>query len=373
MKKRWIAMLLTGCLLLGLTGCGGKEDPPEQPPEEEKQEEVVPPPVEEVPEVESEPEPEPVEPVPGGINPLTGLPMEEEYENNRPIAVMFNNLKAAQPQLGVSQADIIYEIPAEGGITRMIGLFQTMEGVQNLGSIRSTRTYYLEVALGHDAVLLHAGGSPDAYNKIDSWDVDNIDGVRGGHGEEKVFWRDAERKKSAGYEHSLLTCGENVLEYLAKGRYATQHADGYSYPISFVEEGTPANGNPANKVRLVFSQYKTGLFEYDAETDLYMVSQYGGDYVDGNSGEQVGVTNLLVLETDINTIAGDKEGRLTVDMDGEGKGTYFCGGKSVPITWSKADRNSPFVYRCNGAPLALEAGVSYICIMDPGQSVLSVE
>ena len=372
MKKRWIAMLLTGCLLFGLTGCGGKDEVPEQPPEEEKQEEVVtPPPVEELPEVV--PEPEPVEPVPSGINPLTGLPMEEKYENNRPMAVMFNNLKAAQPQLGVSQADIIYEIPAEGGITRMVGLYQTLEGVETLGSIRSTRTYYLEVALGHDAVLVHAGASPDAYSKISSWGVNNIDGVKGGHGEEKVFWRDAERKKTAGYEHSLLTSGEKVQEYLDKGRYATQHAEGYSYPITFVEEGTPANGNPATKIRLVFSQYKTGLFEYDAATDLYMVSQYGGDYIDGNSGEQVGVTNLLVLETDINEIAGDKEGRLTVDMAGEGKGTYFCGGKSVPITWSKADRNSPFVYQCNGAPLALEVGVSYVCIVDPARSVLSVE
>lgn len=366
MKKRWIAMLLTGCLLFSLSGCG-REKVPEQPPEEEQQEEVGVPPVEEVPEVEPE------EPVPGGINPLTGLPMEEVYENNRPVAVMFNNLKAAQPQLGVSQADIIYEIPAEGGITRMVGLFQTLEGVGTLGSIRSTRPYYLEVALGHDAVLVHAGASPDAYKKISSWDVDNIDGVKGGNGLEKVFWRDAERKKNAGYEHSLLTSGENVQTWLDAGRYSTQHAEGYNYPVTFVEEGTPANGTPAAKVRLVFSQYKTGIFDYDEATGLYMVSQYGGEYVDGNSGQQVGVTNLLVLETDINEIAGDKAGRLTVDMDGEGKGTYFCGGRSVPITWSKADRNSPFIYRCNGEALALEAGKSYVCIIDRARSVLTVE
>ena len=75
--------------------------------------------------------------------------------------VMLNNLKDAMPQLGVSKADIIYEIPAEGGVTRMIGVFQSLEGVETLGSIRSTRPYYLEVALGHDAILVHAGASPD--------------------------------------------------------------------------------------------------------------------------------------------------------------------------------------------------------------------
>ena len=121
------------------------------------------------------------------------------------------------------------------------------------------------------------------------------------------------------------------------------------------------------------TNYKTGVFEYDPETMLYKISQYGKAYTDGNTGEQVSVTNVLILETAISVISGDKEGRLTVKMTGEGAGTYFCGGKSVPITWSKADRNSPFVYTCNGAPLALETGVSYICIMDPADSVLSVE
>ena len=37
---------------------------------------------------------------------------------------MLNNLKKAQPQLGNSQADIIYEVPAEGGITRMLAVYQ---------------------------------------------------------------------------------------------------------------------------------------------------------------------------------------------------------------------------------------------------------
>ena len=65
---------------------------------------------------------------------------------------MFNNLKAAQPQLGISRADIIYEVPAEGGITRMLGVFQNISGAGVLGSIRSARPYYIELALGLDAL-----------------------------------------------------------------------------------------------------------------------------------------------------------------------------------------------------------------------------
>lgn len=61
---------------------------------------------------------------------------------------MLHNLKEALPQLGQSSADIIYEVPAEGGITRMLGVYQSLDGVGTIGSIRSARPYYLELALG---------------------------------------------------------------------------------------------------------------------------------------------------------------------------------------------------------------------------------
>ena len=182
MKTRMLAFWLAAAMLLSLTGCGKEEteEPPVQTPVEN-------------PEPEPEPESEPEPPyVPAGTNPLTGLPMEPEDEEKRPVAVMLNNLKAAQPQLGISQADIIYEVTAEGGITRMLGLYQTMDGIGTLGSIRSTRPYYIELALGHDALLVHAGGSQEAYSDIYSWKVDNMDGVRGGSDAE-IFWRDRDR------------------------------------------------------------------------------------------------------------------------------------------------------------------------------------
>ena len=360
MKKRTAAMFLAGLMLLGLMGCGGGETEAAEPPE--------PPPVEEP---EPEPEPEPVDP--SLLNPLSGEVMERDVRSLRPVAVMFNNLKEAQPQLGISQADIIYEIPAEGGITRMVGVYQSMEGVGTLGSIRSTRSYYLEVALGHDALLVHAGGSPDAYRDIPNWGVDNMDGVRGGS-DARIFWRDQERRKTMDYEHTLVTSGENILEYLAGGRYRTEHPEGYCYVQEFTDDGTPENGTPAERIKLRYTSYKTGTFDYDAGTGLYLVGQYGGPYTDGSNGEQISVTNVLVLETDIHVIPGDKEGRLDVKLTGAGNGTYFCGGKSVPIQWSKADRNSQFVYRLtDGTPLVLGQGVSYICIMDPDTGRLEIE
>ena len=360
MRKRLFALALALGLALSLLGCGGETPPPE--PEEETE-----------PPVAEEPEPEPAPYVPAGTNPLTGEPMEPEFEHDRPVAVMFNNLKAAQPQLGISQADIIYEVPAEGGITRMLGVFQTLEGVGNLGSIRSARTYYLELALGHDALLVHAGGSPDAYSKISAWGVDNMDGVNGGS-DAKIFWRDPERRKTMSYEHCLVTSGESIQDYLAQGHFETTHAAGYTDGQLFTADGTPADGVTAEHVTLKFSNYKTGTFDYDPQTGLYLAGQYGGAYTDGEPGEQVAVRNLLVLETSISVISGDTAGRLSVKLTGSGEGTFFCGGRAVPIRWSKADRNSPFVYTLeNGYPLALGKGNRYVCIMSPRSSTLSYE
>ena len=359
MKRRVLALLLAIWMTCALAGCGKEPPAQAEPP-------AAPPPVE-----EPEPEPEPY--VPSGINPLTGEPMEPEYENNRPVAVMLNNLKAAQPQLGVSRADIIYEVPAEGGITRMLGVYQSLEGVENLGSIRSARSYYLELALGLDALYVHAGGSPGAYRDIPAWGVDNMDGVRGSE-DAGIFWRDQERRKTKGYEHSLLTSGEKIQEYLDTGTLRTEHREGYVYPQAFIPDGTPAGGSPAEHVKVRFSAYKTGTFDYDAESGKYLAGQYGKEYVDGGTGEQVAVTNLLVLETGISVISGDTEGRLNVRLTGEGTGTFFCGGKSVPILWSKAERNSPFVYTLeDGKLLALGQGNSYVCIISPKTSKVTFE
>ena len=356
MKKRAWALALA--FLLVLTGCGKKEEPVPDPEPPAAEEPIV------TPEPEADPEPA----VPAGINPLTGLPMEPEYERSRPVAVMLNNLKKAQPQLGVSLADIIYEVPAEGGITRMLGVYQTLDGVGNLGSIRSARPYYIELAMGHDALYVHAGGSPEAYQDLKSWKVDYIDGVNGSARQSAVFWRDPERKKNKGYEHSLLASGETIQSFWDNSKYPKTHQDGYSYPQTFTDDPL-TGGTAAEHIKLYYTSYKTGLFDYDAETGKYLVSQYQAPYVDGNTGEQVGVTNLLILETSISAISGDTAGRLKVRTTGEGEGTLYRSGQCIPIHWSRSNRDVPFSYTTSdGQPLALGRGNSYVCLINPGSS-----
>jgi hypothetical protein len=304
----------------------------------------------------------------GARNPLTGLPIDEEWVNARPIAIMLNNLKAALPQQGNSQADIIYEALAEGGITRMLGVYQTVEGVGEIGSVRSSRPYYLELALGHDAIYMHAGGSQDAYAKIKEWNVTAMDFVRT-NAYSAVFWRDKERMKNNGYEHSVLTSGDAILKNIGNYGFRLKHEDGYTYPQQFVEDGTP-DGDAANVITVPFSKYKTGVFTYDEKTSQYLVSEYGSAYVDGNTGDQVAVTNVIVIRTTCALIDGDDAGRLTVDLSSGGDGWYACGGKIIPITWSKASRNDPLVYQtADGKMLVMGQGKSYVNIISLNREI----
>ncbi len=362
-KMRGIALLCAMITIGSITACQKQEDMPTESSQEEAISVLAP--VE-----EPEPEPEPVLPY---LNPLTGERQAENNANNRPVAIMLNNLKKALPQLGVGQADIIYEAPAEGGITRMMAVFQSVDDVGQIGSVRSAREYYVSLALGHDALYLHAGGSPGAYTAIKEWGVAAFDCVNGPY-EGTLFWRDQDRRKNMGYEHSVITTGETISKLMPTYSYRLTHKEGYEYPIHFLDEDEQAQGSSAVQVEVPFSTYKTGVFSYQEDTGLYEVLEYGKPYVDGNTGEQVEVKNVLVLFTDVSLIAGDEAGRLDVRTTGTGEGKFFCDGTVQDITWSKKTNSTPLsYYQQDGTPLELGVGKTYVNVVDDGTELVITE
>lgn len=308
----------------------------------------------------TDPEPLP----PAHINPLTGEEAEEGFDGRRPFAVMLNNLSKALPQVGVSKADVIYEIVAEGGITRMMAVFQDLEGVGDLACIRSARDYYVSLAYGHDAIFIHAGGSPQAYSFLTGKKMSYLDFVNGPYG--NMCWRDPDRRKSAGLEHSLFTSSEKVLEQLPE-KFSREHSDGFQVGWTFDREA-PSGGQKAVKLTVPFSSYKTGYFTYDADTRRYLIEQYINKkdilYVDGADGSQVSVSNVLVLYTDVNRIKGDDKGRMEVRTTGSGDGLLFRDGQRYEITWQRDSETDCYSFLdAAGAPIPLAVGPSYINVV----------
>ena len=125
MKKLWSLLLAS---ILVLAGCAPKpaETPAESPAAET-------------------PEPAPV----------SAFYTAYQEENHRPVAVMVDNdNSAAWPHAGLSNAFLVYEVPVEGGSTRLMALFHADE-TEKIGPVRSSRHYFLDYVLEHDAIYTH--------------------------------------------------------------------------------------------------------------------------------------------------------------------------------------------------------------------------
>lgn len=370
-----VTCLLCAVILLALSACGSAESVQSPTPS---------PSPSDAPQVTVSPDPSPTptptasvevtdtpEPADGPINPLTGEVTDKDISNQKPVAIMLNNAKPAMPQQGNSQADILYEVLAEGGVTRTLGIYQDISDLGVVGSIRSARLYFWELALGHDAVFVHAGGSEEFYDHKSSSGLSSVDGVRGyySYASTGLFWRDSQRVsgKQYAYEHSLVTDGEHLTDILTSRGELGNHADGYSNELQFAADATPADGTSAVTITAPFSSTKSTLFRYDEATGLYKVEQYGAAYIDGNDSSQIAVTNVLLLNTEC--VVMDSEGRLSVDLS-SGEGWFACGGKMLPITWEKGDRDHPLrYYTADGQPLTLGIGKSYVCILPLSRTV----
>jgi hypothetical protein len=355
-----VALTLAVLAILSLIGGGPVEGPPEEPPIQTEPE----------PSAEPEPEPEPEPILFDYINPLTGLPFsnDEALGLRRPIAVMHNNSHQpggrhhALPMFGIGKADIIYEVLAEGATTRMLAFYQDFAPIPKIGAVRSTRTYYVELALSYDAILVHAGESPDARREIREWGVARIDGLAQ---PTTHFWRDRSDRPNVSSEHTMFTSGERLMELFEKITRQTMN-ETFDNGMNFTEWVVPSGG-AAGKVTVPFSNHKRTIFVRNEDDGLYYVEQYNAPFIDGEDGEQVTITNLLIIQTGISVIPGDTEGRLRVDLRSGGSGYYVSGGQYIPITWDSRGHSEPFSYfTADGDPLEMAPGKTYVCVVPTG-------
>lgn len=310
-------------------------------------------------------------------HPLTGEALAEPMLQ-RPVAVMLNNIRSAMPQHGVSQADILYEVLAEGGITRCVGIYTDINSVERIGAIRSARLYYVQIAQGYGAAYVHAGGSAEARNylsKIKNMDLDAGKSAT-------YFYRDQDRLNS-GYslEHTLFSSGEKILGYAQQLGITTSYDEEKSYGMTF-DDNKVIVGESAQKVAVYFnmggnpgSGSKCTSFTYNPDTKTYFAFQSGNthgsgsDYIDGNTKETIAFRNVLALK--MKTVdQNDKSHHLTVTSVGSGEGYFACNGQIVPIKWSRASVNEPFTFTLeNGNPVTFGVGSTYIGVIPSNATV----
>ena len=296
-------------------------------------------------------------------SPLSGLPMKEDLTNRRSVGIMISNIEHAMPQSGIESAEVIYETLAEGGITRLFALFHEFDN-KKIGPVRSCRHYFLDFALDHDAIYLHAGQSPQGELAIKELNISDINSIS--YLSNIAFYLDPNRKRP----HSTYTSYDMVMIGWEKQKYRKEPnpQTGTKLHFSQDEEVLLPEGKIIHTLKLPFSYIDTPYFTYDEENKEYLRFQFGKPHIDVETGNQLHFTNIILQLADVWNIKGDDAGRVDMKLIGEGKGYFFTRGKMVPITWKKESHmKTTHYYDENGQEILLNPGKTWIAVYPAGR------
>ncbi len=296
------------------------------------------------------------------------LQIVDEESKSRPYAVMINNNHAAWPQCGIQDAYIVYEIIAEGGITRMLAIYKDQDTAK-IGSVRSARHYFIDYAQENDAIFVHWGGSPQAYNKLGY--IDSIDGIAL---EGSVFFRD--RTLNRDLEHTGFTSMENVKSYATKQGYTrdTNKDLLLNYSVDEINMAELDGAEEATDINIKYSSYHSTSYECDEENKVYKRSMSGKANVDLETGEQYTAKNIIIYKVSNYTINdGEDKGRQELENIGSGSGYLVTGGYVVPIRWKKTSHSEQTQYTyANGEEIVVNDGNTFIQIC-PENADITIE
>jgi hypothetical protein len=284
--------------------------------------------------------------------PLTGTPAPGGAVPQRPaLAVKIDNYPAARPQSGLDKADIIFEEPVEGGITRYAAVFQCQDAT-SVGPVRSARNIDIGI-LGEfgNPLLVHVGGIDPVLANINASPLVNVDlgnyGSIETHPSGRVAPYDTYSTTAQmwGTHPSLTTPPQPVFSYSSKA---------------------PA-GTPVSSVNINFSGTSNVTWKYNAAISAFQ-RFYNGTTPDILAdGVQNTAANVIVQYVQISygPWLENSEGGLEVQAalypNASGAAIVFRGGTEITGTWSRAALGSPTKFvTSSGTPISLQPGQTWV-------------
>lgn len=281
----------------------------------------------------------------GPLSPITGKPLVEE---GSPVAVSIGNNPSARPQSGLASADVVYEVLAEGGITRYLALYHS-QAPKTVGPIRSARPYLALLAKEWGAIFGHCGGDPKDLEPIKEWGVVDADEL---FGRGDLFWRSADRVPP-----------DNLYASIGDLRKAVST----SLPAPFHRyDFEPWVDKPAQVLHIDYGQDYMVEYRYSPDDDAYerFVIDSGKELQqkDLDTQDRVLVSNVVVQFASSKVVYSD--GGLIIDLIGEDKALYLLGGRWEKGTWEKQGVSEiTFFYDSGGVPIKLAPGQTWIQIV----------
>ena len=275
--------------------------------------------------------------------------------DSRSVAVMIDNERGAWPQSGLNSAYMIYEMIIEGGATRFEAFFKKDNLPEKLGPVRSSRHYFLDYAMEHDAIYVHFGWSPLAQSDIQSLKINNINGIY-----DTFFWREPPKTSY----HNAFTSAANLEKYIDRKGYRDEQKK--DCIIEYNQKDTDlVSGDVVNNIKIKYSNTHSTSYVYDSESKTYLRSMRGEVHADRFTGERFYAKNILIYKVRDELLPDvEDKGRRELYNIGSGEGYYVTNGKCIPMKWKKQTRSGRTIYTdMNGNELKFNDGITWVQIV----------
>lgn len=293
---------------------------------------------------------------------LTGEYINKSLTNTRPVAVMINNIVDAIPQSGIGNAGVVYEATVEGGITRLMGLFD--EYPKKIGSVRSCRFYFAYWATEWDAFYTHWGQSSYALDFLQSGKVDYLNAMD--DSANTTFVKD----DSIAAPHNIFATADGIRSTIKSKKYRTKYKKNFEDVLKFEDPDNSVILKKAKNAKKIEMNYPVNhsYFVYNAKTKQYQRYQYGTKHIDKLTNKQLTCKNIIVQKADAPLFDDGKS--VNFAIVGSGEGMYFTEGKGIKIRWQKDNETSRTkFFNSDGEEITLNAGKTWICVMPKDQEV----
>jgi hypothetical protein len=290
------------------------------------------------------------------LSPLTGLPVSPELADRPIVSIVIENHPAARPQSGLSDAGVVYEALAEGGITRFQTFFLDNRPA-SIGPVRSLRPYFVDWGLEFNAPVAHAGGSSTALDLVKPLGMKDINALSFGS---SGFFRIGTRAAP----HNLYSSTAKLDPLLSRLGFAG--ASSFTVSPRKADAPTATPPHPNIHIEYSYSGYQVD-YKYDPTTNDYTRSLSGAPHIDSNTGKQIHVKNVVVEMMPTSTLA---DGHMQMQTVGQGQGWVLRDGDAIACTWVKDSHSARTrLLDAAGADIPLNAGNTWYSIVPTGKKV----
>lgn len=320
-----------------------------------------------------------IKPPPFLPGPLNGYSTPRARALRRPLAIVIENYAPdSRPQSGLSQASMVIETLAEGGVTRFLAIYLENDAAK-VGPVRSTRMYFDRWAAGFHAILAHVGGNDDALAWL--WHLPNVFNIDENRWEKSLydtgtplFWRSADRAAP----HNMYVSTYGLRAYAAKNKQDWTYS-GASFPhnpaaplkqrghrttidITYLNPLGPID-NPAYDVR----------YQYNRATNTYARFMGGTPHVDVLNNRQINPSNVVIMRTApavADPYAGPTPESILINNRGTGPATFFRDGRVISGHWQQVNDNAMLhFFDARWRPIQLNQGQTWVEVVPQGSNV----